>query len=198
MKRQVATWLCVAVALTAPAIAVSDELTRIVQKDLQALGYDPGSVDGELSTKTAIAVSQFQADNDLEVTGEITPQLAGTIKAVQKGTYQAPGAHSSSGPARAAAMTPPAAAMSQQDLQALQQSCLQEKIAAAQERQQQKRGFGRLLSAAGRVGRRFGVGNDLNEVTRDVYDVNATAEDLAGAAKDLGLTQDEVEACRNP
>ena len=27
---------------------------------------------------------------------------------------------------------------------------------------------------------------------------NATADDLAGAAEDLGLTEDDLEECRNP
>mgnify|MGYP001143045340 CR=1 FL=1 len=43
------------------------------------------------------------------------------------------------------------------------------------------------------------VGNyGLCEARRDVYNVNATAADISLAAKDLGLTEDEVKKCRNP
>jgi Putative peptidoglycan binding domain len=59
----------------------SDDLTQTVQNYLQALGYDPGNTDGELSTETIIAISQFQAEKGLEVTGEVTPQLAGILAA---------------------------------------------------------------------------------------------------------------------
>ncbi len=59
----------------------ADELTQIVQKDLISLGYDPGAADGVVTTKTIIAVTNFQAQNNLEPSGEITPQLAGVIQA---------------------------------------------------------------------------------------------------------------------
>jgi hypothetical protein len=59
----------------------SDDLTQMVQNHLQALGYDPGNTDGDLSVQTTIAISQFQAETGLEVTGEVTPQLAGILAA---------------------------------------------------------------------------------------------------------------------
>ena len=62
-------------------LALGDELTQIVQQDLTTLGYDTGGVTGTAGTRTIIAVSRFQAEHNLEVTGEITPQLAGVIKA---------------------------------------------------------------------------------------------------------------------
>ena len=84
-----------------------------------------------------------------------------------------------------------------EDKKSEQQACLQEKIAAAQKTQKKKRGFGKLMSAVARTAGRLG-NHDIARATRDVYDVNATADDLASAAKDLGLTEDEIEACRNP
>mgnify|MGYP003668257158 FL=1 len=108
-------------------------------------------------------------------------------------------ANSSSGgagdaaPAAAAAAPAPATV----NREAEQQACLQEKIAAAQESQKKKRGFGKLMSAVARTAGRLG-NHDIARATRDVYDVNATADDLASAAKDLGLTEDDIEACRNP
>jgi hypothetical protein len=59
----------------------SSDLTRIVQQQLAALGYDPGNTDGELTKQTAIAITKFQAANGMEITGKPTPQLAGILGA---------------------------------------------------------------------------------------------------------------------
>jgi len=59
----------------------SDNLTQMVQNHLNALGYDTGNTDGELSLETTIAISQFQAEKGVEVTGEVSPQLAGMLSA---------------------------------------------------------------------------------------------------------------------
>lgn len=56
-------------------------LTESVQKHLQALGYDVGAVDGEASLDTTIAISTFQAEKGMAVTGEVTPQLLGVLSA---------------------------------------------------------------------------------------------------------------------
>lgn len=171
------------------ANVIADDLTRMVQQDLVALGYDPGNTDGDATTQTIVAISKFQAEHDLAVTGEVTPQLAGVLKAqIKKGGQ----------PAAAGAASP---ARSPADLQAAQQACIQQKIAAQQEAQKKKRGFGRLMSAVSRTSSQFGGGGlagDIARTTSDIYNVNATAEDLEAAAKDLGLTEDELEECRNP
>lgn len=177
-------------ALLVAAPVVADELTQIVQQDLHALGYDPGSTDGEMTMQTAIAISKFQAEHDLEVTGESSPQLAGVLKAAGRGQYQPP-----------TATTAPVAQSNQVNLQAQQQACLQEKMAEAQAKQKKKRGFGSLMRAVSRTATQFG-NNDLAQTisatSYDIYNVNATAADLESAAKDLGLTTDEMEECRNP
>ena len=170
---------------------LADELTEIVQKDLVALGFDPGRTDGEMNTQTAVAISQFQSQNSLDVTGQPTPQLAGIIKAKLK-QQGAPGA--------AATTTAPAAA-DPAALQAAQQACLQQKMAEAQAEQQTKKGFGSLMRAASRVTGRFGGGDTaqaIQQVSTDVYTADATAADLKSAAKELGLKKSDVEACRNP
>lgn len=59
----------------------SDNLTESVQKHLQALGYDVGNADGEMSMETTIAISTFQAEKGMEVTGEVSPQLLGILSA---------------------------------------------------------------------------------------------------------------------
>jgi hypothetical protein len=60
---------------------MTDDLTQSAQNMLEALGYDPGNTDGELSVETTIAISQFQAEQGMEVTGEVTPQLLGILAA---------------------------------------------------------------------------------------------------------------------
>lgn len=83
-------WFVISIATLGTANA--DELTQIVQADLIKLGYDPGLANGDVSTKTIIAVAKFQAQHNLEATGEITPQLAGIIQAnisKQDGTAKA-------------------------------------------------------------------------------------------------------------
>ena len=56
-------------------------LTESVQMHLQALGYDVGEANGESSLQTTIAISTFQAEKGMEVTGEVTPQLLGMLSA---------------------------------------------------------------------------------------------------------------------
>jgi len=164
----------------------ADELTQIIQKDLTALGYDTGNREGDLSMETIVAISKFQAENNLEVTGEPSPQLAGIIKAAESPRLKA----------NVAPAVADAAA-----LQAAQQACLQEKIVAAQQSQNKKRGFGKLMSAISRTAAQVGgadMSSQIAKTSGDIYAANATGSDLKQAAKDLGLTEDDVEACRNP
>ena len=195
--------LCVvAIILLVPALAAADDLTQMIQQDLVTLGYDPGATDGEMNTGTIVAISKFQAENDMEVTGEATPQLAGVLKAaIKKQNQPAAAPAMASGSAVAAPMAGSTAAdqgqMQQMQLQQAQQACLQQKMAEAQAKQKKKRGFGRLMRAVTRTAWQSG-NYDLARTANDVYSANATAEDLAAAAKDLGLTEDEVAACQNP
>jgi len=193
--------ICLLMALLLPAAVIADDLTKVIQKDLIALGYDPGNIQGELSTETVVAISKFQAENSLDVTGEPTPQLAGVIKATIKNKNKLAG-----GTANAPAPAGTQATGSQQTdpaaLQAAQQQCLQEKIAEKQKAQKKKKGFGSLMRAVTNTAARFGGNSDLarqvGETSHDIYNVNATADDWERAAEDLGLTEDELEACRNP
>jgi peptidoglycan hydrolase-like protein with peptidoglycan-binding domain len=181
-------------AVLLPTGVNADELTKMIQKDLIALGYDPGNIQGEMSTQTVVAISQFQAENDLEITGESSPQLAGVIRAKLK-------AKNNPGGAAAPAAGQATPARDPAELQAAQQACLQEKIAAAQASKKKKRGFGSLMKAVTNTATRFGgsdVARQVAETSSDVYDVNATAQDWERAADDLGLTTDDIEACQNP
>ncbi|HSG63868.1 MAG TPA: peptidoglycan-binding domain-containing protein [Gammaproteobacteria bacterium] len=171
-----------------PGLAGADELTAIVQKDLATLGYDPGSTDGEATVQTVVAVSKFQAEHELEVTGEITPQLAGVIKAAISKQGQ---------PAPVAQAAPAPAAMDPAALQAAQQACLQRKIAGAQEAQQKRRGFSSLMRGLSRLGGDE-IASSIGSVSAEIYETTAGIADLESAAKDLGIAESDVEACRNP
>jgi len=185
--------ICSTVLLLAgPSMA--DELTLAVEKDLAALGYETGPVDGQESLETTVAISKFQAQNGLDITGEVTPQLAGLLSSRASGGSATAPAAPSAAPMLAAAPVPTPAPDS---LEAKRQACLQKMIAKRQKKQQKKRGIGRLLNAASRVARRKG-NNDVAEATRDAYDVNATVDDLTGAARDLGLTDEQISKCDNP
>lgn len=70
-----------AAASDGPDPYYSDNVTQMVQRQLKALGYDPGNTDGDESMQTSIAISQFQAENKMPVTGKATPQLAGILSA---------------------------------------------------------------------------------------------------------------------
>jgi peptidoglycan hydrolase-like protein with peptidoglycan-binding domain len=166
--------------------AMADDLTLRIQRDLAQLGYDVGEANGESSDSTIAAIAQFQAEHDMPVTGEVSPLLAGIISAELSKKNSATGSTPGAAPARDPA-----------ELKAAQQSCLQEKMAAADAANKKKRGIGRLLSAVSRTASQSG-NYDVARTAGDVYSANATADDLTAAAKDLGLTEDDIAACQNP
>jgi peptidoglycan hydrolase-like protein with peptidoglycan-binding domain len=191
----------VLLALLAPVAAVADALTQIIQRDLETLGYEPGNTDGEATVETAIAISKFQSENGLEVTGEPSPQLAGIIKASMNGN--GPASDASTSPASAGGTVQAAAAPAGDAaaLQAAQQACLQQKMAEAQESQQRRRGLGRLARAFSRTATQFGgneISSEVAQLSSDVYTAGAIADDVMGAAEDLGLTESDIEECRDP
>lgn len=186
------TLCCLAITASVNAMAADPELVEMAQKELIALGYEPGNIQGEVDSQTTVAVSKFQAENNMDVTGEVTPQLIGALRAAKN-----------KGSQTAATSAAPGQMPQQQQLtlQQRQQACLQEKYAAAQERQKKKRGMMRLLRAASRTSGRWGSGDlsrNIGQISSDVYSATATADDLQQAGKDLGLTDDEMEECRNP
>jgi peptidoglycan hydrolase-like protein with peptidoglycan-binding domain len=152
----------------------------MIQRDLIALGYDPGDANGQMSTTTIVAISKFQAENGLEVTGEATPQLAGILAAKRDA---AGGAGAGAKP---------------QSLEEAQKVCLQEKIDKAKKK---KRAFGRVMKAAASTTTRYAgsnVSSEVEKASQEAYKADATAKDLEEAADALGLSKADVEACRNP
>ena len=189
--------MVIVLACSQIGLAQADELTQIVQQDLTAMGYDTGGTDGTATTKTIIAVSRFQSEHNLEVTGEITPQLAGVIKA----TMSKQSSPATASNAAAAATTQVSPQQAGADLKARQEACLQEKVAAAEDMARMKSGLSKLFSAVSRTASRYGAGDVATEIsttTSDASSVNATITDLEGAAKDLGISQSDIDACQNP
>lgn len=84
-----------------------------------------------------------------------------------------------------------------QALEAAEKACLNEKIRQAQNVQKQKRGLGSLFSAVARTANQFGA-EKVIDLINHANNAMATAEDLASAAQDLGVSDDEISACRNP
>jgi hypothetical protein len=54
-------------------------LVKQIQEYLVILGYEPGNVDGVLDTLTQVAISQFQAEEGLPVTGQPSAELAARL-----------------------------------------------------------------------------------------------------------------------
>ncbi len=55
--------------------AVPELLIKAVQRELSARGYDAGAADGKLSDKTRAAISAYQANQGLPVTGAASDEL---------------------------------------------------------------------------------------------------------------------------
>jgi hypothetical protein len=77
-----------------------------------------------------------------------------------------------------------------------QQACLEERAQRQQDAQKKKRGLGHLVSAVARNAGRLG-GEAITRAIGEAQTTRATADDLAAAARDLGLTEDDVAACRD-
>jgi hypothetical protein len=78
----------------------------------------------------------------------------------------------------------------------VQQACLREKIREAQAAQQKKRGVGKLLGAVSRATSMFGS-PEISQAMNQAAAANATVSDLADAARDLGIGEDEIRDCQD-
>jgi len=163
--------------VTAPVV-LADELVQMIQKDLVALGYDPGTIDGQLTTKTQVAISKFQTDNGMPVTGEASPQLAGVtsskVDQMRNGGKQAQ------------------AEASAEEKAAAERNCQQKKAQESAEKREKATGFRRLAGAGTRLLGRYGSSEAASTAT-DVYVTGSVASDAAVAADELGITDEDCE-----
>ena len=151
-------------------------------------------VNAGLPDEVAMGSVLFRPQAPSGAPAEGSPSQSATVSSIG----DAPGASSNQAAAAASTGTvTPTVAQDSAELKEAQQACLQQKIAEAQEAQKKKRGLGRLARAVVRTAARVG-NHDVGRAASDVYSANATADDLSAAAKDLGLTEDEVAACQNP
>lgn len=77
---------------------------------------------------------------------------------------------------------------------AAQRACLEEKVRKKQDAEKKERGMGRLLGAVARAAGQLG-GADISRAIGDLFTAKETAGDVATAAKELGLTEDDIAAC---
>jgi hypothetical protein len=78
------------------SVVPSQKTIREAQQRLQLLGYEPGTADGVMGSKTVLAVKKFQADHGLAVTGTFDPK---TLQAISTTPLLA--SDSNTGPTRA-------------------------------------------------------------------------------------------------
>jgi hypothetical protein len=142
------------------------------------------------------------AGGGLEIVTEIheisiNPPRESPPAPAQPGTLLPGAGTTATAPTVAGTATVPPAAAAPADPDAArqaQEACLKEKMAKAQAAQKKKRGFGSLMSAANRAAGLLG-NQDIAKATGDLYSASATAGDLASAARDLGISEDEIAAC---
>ena len=54
------------------------------------------------------------------------------------------------------------------------------------------------MSKVTRVASRYSNSKLLNDASREIYHANATTNDVTSIAKDLGITEQDVERCKDP
>lgn len=71
-------------AETMPVVAKPPSMLLQIEQRLFELGYNPGTVDGQLSARTEAAIQDFQLDNDLKIDGKPSQQLLETLQRARK------------------------------------------------------------------------------------------------------------------
>jgi len=179
--------------LVLAASADADDMTLMIEQDLERLGYDTGDVDGEETLETTIAISKFQAMNNLDVTGEVSRDL---LRALVAAPAPGPAAAGTTTVTAAPATPTESPKVNAAALQAAREACLQEKVTAAKAADK-KRGVKRLFGAIARTASRTGHMQVLENIN-EIYSASATADDIAVIAEELGISEEDVIACGNP
>jgi len=72
--------------------ADADEAVRSAQAQLQSAGYYTGPVDGQLNAETKAALRRYQIRNELEPSGELTPETTAALSKEQPSVPATPAA----------------------------------------------------------------------------------------------------------
>lgn len=179
---------------------MADAQKQIAEMDKQLAELPPAQrqmVMQQMGPQMAM-MKQMASGGAFEMTTEVQQIVVNPAPAPagQAGGPCAPTGLSAAPAATAAPAAVAAVPQSPEAAQAAQEACLKEKIQQAQAAQQKKRGMGKLLGAVGRAASMLGE-TDIARTMNDLYAANATAADLADAARDLGLTEDEIAECGN-
>jgi hypothetical protein len=132
-----------------------------------------------------------------ELPANLKPMGMSSIGDLMKMGAGAPAA----GSAESAPTTSAPAASGNGDLATRQQACIEDAAKSAEQASSAKKktkGFGRLLGKMSRTANRLGISNKLGGASRDIYDANATANDVADIANELGISENDVDRCRDP
>ena len=155
--------------------------------------YSSGEMKGQRISMQFTELNLRKQDPEFfELPANLKPMSMGSMADIMKmaGASQGTASSGSSAPATQAG----------DDLSAEQQACL--KAAATQaaeqkEKEKTTKGFGRLMGSLTRTAQRFGLSN-IGEMTKGIYDANATADDVTVIADELGISKEDVERCRQP
>lgn len=162
----------IAVAITFPAMLLADDIVLSVERSLEKLGYDVAKPDGTPDQKTQIAITRFQMENGLPVTGEASVQLAAMLETKASGN------------------APPAAAAAEQPA-AEKPKCVpkssQEKVADTQKKAW---GVGKIAGAASSVMGVFGGNSKAYQAAATTSQAAAATSSAASGAQDLGMIPD--------
>ena len=148
---------------------------------------------GELELVTEVHAIHVNPDDAAMRQIQVAAAAASMGGALGMPDGMAAGMATNAAPPSVAPATSPAAPS---DQRSAQQACLEERARKQQEAQKKKRGLGSLVSAVARNAGRLG-GEAITSVIGEAQNARATADDLSAAAKDLGLSEDDVAACRD-
>jgi len=162
------------------------QLTKSIQQDLRALGYEVDNLDGTLSMQTRIAIGAAEERYQMAVTGNPSFDLAVKMQAdthAQKQGLSTGTADAGTPLQETETANPPAP----------NAECLQKQV-----NENRKKRTSTIASAGSRLLQRFGnedVIDSLDEVTQDAAAIIDTSDDVKTIAQELGLTEDEVRKC---
>ena len=162
----------------------ADELVKQIQQDLNSLGYSVGYPDGEMGVKTQMAIGKFQKEHNLPIDGKPSVAVAIAISEAKE---------SGVAPSATTTQVDPATTELTSEQLASQEACLKQKAEEAQSAKKSSM-FGALTDMAGTMLSSFGQ-HELAMMLGQAKTVAQQAETVSKLAKDLGITEQQVQEC---